>query len=154
MKPIVIRRERMVAIPADVVWEFIEPAERLASWLPFVTQSRHLSGKGLGRRQRVRLAWAAAEVVQEVTIYTPGKTLAWKHVASDDSRAPQGGPQSVDDISVMAEMESTGPGTRVVLAARITPTSFADGIRHRLKTARRIRAGFDRALRSLASVAE
>jgi uncharacterized protein YndB with AHSA1/START domain len=154
VKPIVIRRERMVAIPADVVWEFIEPVERLASWLPFVTASRHLSGKGLGRRQRVRLSWAAAEVVQEVTIYAPGKTLAWRHVASGDSHTPPGESKPVDDISVMAEMESTGPGTRVVLAARITPKSLTEGLRHRLKTARRIRAGFDRALRNLASVGD
>jgi uncharacterized protein YndB with AHSA1/START domain len=59
VKPLVIRRERIVAIPADVVWEFIERADRLASWLPIVTDLRHGSGNLVVRRLRVLLVWAA-----------------------------------------------------------------------------------------------
>jgi hypothetical protein len=136
----------MVAVPADVIWEFVEPAERLSSWLPIVTSSRHLAGKGVGRRQRARLAWSSTDVTQEITIHTPGRKLAWKHVADDAEPGP------IDDISVTIEMESTGPGTRVVLGARIVPASLTDAVRHRLVTVRRLRSGFDRALAQLAAI--
>jgi uncharacterized protein YndB with AHSA1/START domain len=146
VKPILIQRSRIVAVPSDVIWEFVEPAERLSAWLPVVTSSRHLAGQGVGRRQRARPAWSATDVTQEVTIHTPGKKLAWKQIAD-----ASGGP-APDDISMTIEMESNGPGTRVVLGARIVPKSLADAARHKLTTARRIGRGFDRALAQLAAI--
>ena len=149
MKPLVVRRERMVTLPADVVWQFVEPADTLPGWLSFVVRSGHPSGKGLGRRQRAALRWGGrdVEIEQEVTIYEPSKTIAWKHVAGKTPLPPD-----LDGVSMSVTIEEQGPATRVVIAARLTPSGFGLGLKHRFVTKRRLGKAFDRALAILASV--
>lgn len=149
MKPLVIQRERILTLPVDVLWQLVEPADTLPAWLPFVTRSRQVSGKGLGRRQRVSLRWGGPQldVDQQVITYQPNQAIAWKHVPSD--RQGSGKPP---DVTISVLMETMGPGTRVVLEARLVPGSFREFARYRLATGRRVRAGFDRALRILAGV--
>ena len=149
MSPVVIRRERILPLPVDVLWQLLEPADTLPAWLPFVARSRQVSGKGLGRRQRVTLLWGGSrlEVDQEVTVYQENRTLAWRHV-------PGAAPASerAEQVAIAVSMESMGPGTRLVLEARLTPASVGAWVRVKLITARRVGAAFDRGLKILAGV--
>jgi hypothetical protein len=149
VKPIVVRRERMVTLPPDVLWELVEPADALPDWLPFVERADQASGQGLGRRQRATLRWGGrrAEVEQEVTLYEPAKAIAWKHVAGKTPLPPD-----LEGVSLTLQIESMGPATRVVLAARLTSASFGVAMTHRFVTKRRLGAALDRALRTLAAV--
>jgi len=152
VKPVVVRRERIITIPVDVVWQLVEPIEALPAWLPFVTRSQHLGGQGLGRRQRVTVTWGRrpADLYQEVTDYRPNETLAWTQVAER-----LGGPGTAPvpgGVTMRVSMESMGPGTRVVIEAQQTPRTFGAWLTFRVAGKRRILAGFDRALRTLASV--
>lgn len=149
MKALVIRRERMVTLPADVLWQFVEPADTLPDWLSFVVRSGHPTGKGAGRRQRATLSWGGRqiEIEQEVTLYESGRTIAWKHVAGKTALPPD-----LDGISMSVTIEEQGPATRVVIAARLAPPSVGMALKHRLVTKRRVGKAFDRALAILASV--
>lgn len=152
MRPVVIRRERIITIPVDVVWQLVEPIEALPAWLPFVVRSRHLGGQGLGRRQRVTVNWdrRPTEIDQEVTDYRPNQTLAWTHVA--ERIGGHGSAPVPSGVTMRVSMESMGPGTRVVIEAQQMPATFGAWLTLRLVGKRRILAGFDRALRTLASV--
>jgi uncharacterized membrane protein len=152
VKPVVVRRERIVTIPVDVVWQLIEPIETLPAWLPFVVRSQHLGGQGLGRRQRVTVTWGRrpTEIDQEVTDYRPNQTLAWTHVA--ERVGGRGTAPVSNGVTMRVSMESMGPGTRVVIEARQTPGTFGAWLALRVAGQRRLIAGFDRALRTLASV--
>jgi uncharacterized protein YndB with AHSA1/START domain len=152
VKPVVIRRERIITIPVDVVWQLVEPVEALPAWLPFVLRSRHLGGQGLGRRQRVTVNWGSrhAEIDQEVTDYRPNQRLAWTQVA--DRMGGQGTVPVPNGVTIGVSMESMGPGTRVMIEAQQTPQTFGAWLTLRLVGRRRLLAGFDRALRTLAGV--
>jgi len=149
VKPLIVRRERMVTLPADVVWQFVEPADTLPDWLSFVVRGGHPSGKGLGRRQRATLRWGGrdVEIEQEVTLYEPAKAIAWKHAAGKAALPPD-----LDGISMSVTIEEQGPATRIVLAARVLPPTFGLRLKHRFVTKRRLGKAFDRALAILASV--
>ena len=69
MTPLEIRVERVVTIPADVLWQIIEPPENLGAWLPLCERCERLGGEGLGRRQRMYVRWGRkrGEIDQEVT---------------------------------------------------------------------------------------
>jgi hypothetical protein len=142
----------MVTLPVDVLWQLVEPIEALPAWLPFVTRSRHVSGQGLGRRQRVTVNWARrpTEIDQQVTEYRPNQALAWTQVTgrlgSEETAPFESG------VTMRVFIESMGPGTRVVIEARQTPATFGAWLALRLVGKRRILAGFDRALKTLANV--
>jgi uncharacterized protein YndB with AHSA1/START domain len=152
VKPVVIRRERIITIPVDVVWQLVEPVETLPAWLPFVVRSQHLGGQGLGRRQRVTVTWSRrpVDIDQEVTDYRPNQTLAWTHVA--ERVGGHGTAPAAGGVTMRVSMESMGPGTRVVIEAQQTPRTFGRWLALSLTGKRRILSGFDRALRTLASV--
>jgi uncharacterized membrane protein len=154
VKPVVIRRERIITIPVDVVWQLVEPVEVLPAWLPFVVRSRHLGGQGLGRRQRVTVNWGGrqAEIEQEVTDYRPNQTLAWAHVAERVGGHGTAPVPVSGGVTMRVSMESMGPGTRVVIEAQQTPPTFGAWLTLRLVGRRRILGGLDRALRTLSSV--
>ena len=154
MTPVIIRRERMIAIPADVVWQLIEPVEALPAWWPLAERSRHLGGEGLGRRQRVTLRWGGrhAEIDQEVTVYQPAHAIAWRHIAERVSGQPAS--RISTDVTTSVSLESQGPATRVVLESRLTPASASAALLVRFVAARRVRAAFDRALKTLAGIGD
>src|SRR5262249_53860452 len=108
MTPITVRRERIVPLPVDVVWQLIEPAESAPSWLPFAEACRRTSGRGLGRIQRMRVRWGrnVAEIDQEVIAYTPNALLRWKHVAETMNGKPA--PQVSKEVVFSAQLESVG----------------------------------------------
>jgi uncharacterized membrane protein len=150
--PVVVRRERILTLPADVLWQLIEPVETLPAWLPFVVRSQHLGGKGLGRQQRVwvRLGRRHAEIDQEIVVYRPSQAIGWKHVAERVNNAPA----LSREVTTTVTIESMGPGTRIVLESRHTPASLGAAILLRLVAARRIGKAFDRALRTLGGVGD
>jgi uncharacterized membrane protein len=149
---VVVRRERVIPLPIDVVWQLVEPVESLPAWLPFVVRSQIVGGRGLGRRQRVTATWGGRrlEIDQEVVEYRPNQTLAWTHVAERPGGRAGGGAASA--VTMRVSMESAGPGTLVAIEVRQTPASFAERLAFRLLGRRRIAAGFDRALKTLADV--
>ncbi len=154
MTPVIVRRERIIAVPADVVWQFVEPVETLPAWLPLVERSRHLGGEGLGRKQRVNMRWGgrSAEIDLEVTVYKPARELAWRHIAERMNDKPA--PRVSLDVTTSVSMESQGPGTKVVLESRLTPANAGAALLVRFVAARRIRKAFDQALRRLAGVSD
>jgi len=149
VSPVVVRAERIVTIPADVLWQFVEPAKLLPAWLPLATRCEVLSGQGLGRRQRMHTAWGRkqAQIEQEVIAYEPNKRLGWKHV--DERMDGKPAPRISSDVTFTIELESIGPGTRVLLESRNMPANAFAAIVLRLVVARRLRHQFERALDNL-----
>lgn len=146
MKPVVVRRETFVTIPADVVWQLVEPASALAVWLPFAERSRLVSGEGLGRVQRVRMGnpRGAEEVDYEVVEYRPQALLRWR-------RSGKRAAGATTDLMLTIRIESVGPGTRVILEGRLASSRAFGGIGLRLFEARRLAKGFERGLKRLAA---
>jgi Polyketide cyclase / dehydrase and lipid transport len=151
VKPVVVRRETFVTIPADVVWQLVEPASALAVWLPFANRARLASGEGLGRVQRVSTTGgrAAGEIDYEVVEYRPPTLLRWRRIGAHAGTAPASGP--TPDLTLTIQLESTGPGTRVVLEARLTSPRVLGRIGLRLVEARRMSKVFARGLARLAA---
>ena len=150
MKPIEIRRERDVLVPVDVLWQIVEPAETLASWLPVCERCETLSGRGLGRRQRMVVRWARrqAQIVQEVNDYTPLSRLAWRHV--EERFGDHLAPRIASETTMSVELRPAGPTTRVVLTSRHVPANPAAALLLRFVARPRITRAFDRALAQLA----
>ena len=154
MKPVEVRRERIVSLPIEVVWQIIEPAITVPSWLPLADRVELLSGKGLGRRQRMHAKWGGRQVAieQVVTAYTPEALLTWKHV--DEKTNGKTVRQLSKEVTLSVRLESIGPGTRVVLESRNVPASATAGVLLRLVAKKRIGKGFDRALAKLAAAGD
>ncbi len=150
MKPLRVRRDRVVVVPPDVVWQIVEPAETLPSWLPLGERCERLSGEGLGRRQRLFTRWGRrhATIDQEVIEYVPGERLAWRHVSEQIDGRPA--PAISRETTVRVELRPAGGGTRVVLTADQVPAGFMGGLALRIVGGRRIGRAFDRALARLA----
>ena len=152
MKPLVLRRERIVTVPVDVLWQLIEPATSLPSWLPLASRCDLLSGKGLGRRQRMITKWGrrTAEIDQEVIVYQPNKRLEWKHV--DERMGGKPAPRMSSHVTFAIELESIGPGTRVQLESTNVPANAFSAMLLKFIAARRIGKALDRALDVLSAV--
>ena len=150
MDPVEVRVERVVPIPADVLWEIVERAETLASWLPICERCELVGGQGLGRRQRMHARWGRrhVEIDQEVTEYVPVSRLGWRHLAERVGGKPA--PRISADVSIAVELHAAGGGTRVVLRSRNVPSGRAAALMLRLVAAPRIRRSFNRALDNLA----
>jgi uncharacterized protein YndB with AHSA1/START domain len=153
MSPVVVRRERIISIPADVLWELVEPAENLPAWLPFAARCERIGGEALGRRQRMHARWGrrVAEIDQEVTAYEPGRLIRWTHV--DERMNGKPALRISSEVTFTLELESIGPGTRVALESRNVPAGFAASVLLRLVAARRLGRDLDRALDNLSAVA-
>jgi Polyketide cyclase / dehydrase and lipid transport len=151
MLPLTVRREQIVPIPLDVVWQLIEPASALAVWLPFAERGELVSGEGLGRVQRV---WTTAgggrrEVDYEIVEYRPQALLRWRQFGERAGGGPAAGGQT--DLILTIRLQSVGPGTLVVLEARVGSSSLLRAIGARLVERRRIAKGFERGLARLAA---
>jgi uncharacterized protein YndB with AHSA1/START domain len=151
VSPVVIRRERVVQIPPDVLWQFVEPAQTLPAWFPLAARCELLGGTGLGRRQRMHTRWGRkdASIDQEVISYEPARLLRWKHV--DERIDGRPAPRISSAVTFSIAMESIGPGTRVVLESTNVPSGPFAAIVLRLVAARRIRKSLDRALDIIAA---
>jgi Polyketide cyclase / dehydrase and lipid transport len=150
LTPIVVTRARTIVVPSDVLWQIIEPAENLPAWLPLCTRCERLSGEGLGRRQRMFVAWGRREGVidQEVTVYVPGARLGWRHLEERLDGKPA--PRISSEVTTQIELHDEGAGTRVVLRSRSVPAGLSGAVLLRLVARARIRKAFDRALEILA----
>jgi hypothetical protein len=151
MSPVVVRRERIVQIPVDVLWQFVEPAQALPEWYPLASRCELLSGKGIGRRQRMHARWGRRDAVinQEVVAYEPSRLLRWKHL--DERVDGRPAPRISSAVTFSIEMESIGPGTRVALESTNVPAGPFAAVLLRLVAARRIRRDLDRALNIIAA---
>ena len=151
MHALEIRRERLIVVPADVLWHIVEPAENLAAWLPLCERCEPLGGEGLGRRQRMHVRWGrrAGVIDQVVTDYVPGSRIGWRHVEETLDGKPA--PRISSDVTVRIELHAEGPGTRVVLRSSNTPANAFGGVILRLFAGPRLRKAFDSALATLAA---
>jgi uncharacterized protein YndB with AHSA1/START domain len=151
MTPIVVRVERVVVVPVDVVWQIVEPAETLPAWLPICDRCEVTGGSGRARRQRMYSRWGrkAAEIDQEVTEYEPSARLSWRHVAERLNGAPA--PRLSLEVVMSIELRSVGAGTKVALSARHVPANAWAALMVRWVAVPRERAAFGRALDILAA---
>jgi len=154
MDPVEVRVERTIVVPIDVVWQMIEAAETLPSWLPICERCEIVSGTGLGRRQRMHARWGrkATEIDQEVVEYRPLSRLAWKHIAERVDGKPA--PRISSEVVVTIDLHPAGAGTRVVLASRNVPSGRAAALMLRAVAAPRIRRSFQKALDNLSGSAD
>jgi uncharacterized protein YndB with AHSA1/START domain len=152
MKPIEIRRARVIQVPADVLWQIVEPAETMASWLPMCDRCELISGSGQGRRQRMHAAWRgkAAEIDQEVVEYSPASRLSWRHLEERLDGRPA--PRISESVTVTVELQSVGSGTRMTLSSRHVPAGPFGALMLRLIGAPKIRRAFDSALARLSEM--
>jgi hypothetical protein len=150
VRPVTVRRERVVSIPVDVLWQLVEPVQTLSAWLPLADRCESRGGEGLGRKQRMYSTWGGktAELDQEVIAYQPNGLLRWKHV--DERMNGKPAPRVSREVTFSIELESIGPGTRVALESKNVPSGVFTGILLRLVAAPRIRKALDRALENLA----
>jgi uncharacterized membrane protein len=146
-----VRRDRVVAVPADVLWQLVEPAETLPAWLTLFDTAVRLDGAGLGRRQRVTARWGRRVVTidQEVVGYEENARLSWTHV--DERIGDRPAPRISARVTTTLRLEPAGPATRVVLESRHEPAGWMAGLLLRLVARRRIERAFDRALATLAA---
>jgi len=147
-----VRRERTIIVPADVLWQIIEPAENLPVWLPLCDRCERLSGDGLGRLQRISVKWGRkqGEIDQEITEYLPGRRLGWRHV--DERLDGRPAPRISSDVRTLIELHpAPGAATRVVLRSWNVPATALGGLMLRIVALPRIRKAFDKALTNLAA---
>lgn len=146
-----VRREQVIVVPADVLWQIVERAETLPEWLPLCDRCEVLGGEGRGRRQRMYARWGrrTAEIDQEVTEYVPHQRLTWVHTAERVAGRPA--PRISKEVSVTIALHPMGAGTKVVLTSINIPNGRLGSLILRLVAAPRIRRAFDRALANLAA---
>ncbi len=137
-------------VPADVLWEIIERAETIPSWLPVCDRCEVIEGTGLGRRQRMFVHWGRREAAidQQVIEFVPPSRLRWKHV--QERFGERAAPHFSSETTMTIELRPAGAVTTVVLTSRSVPASPWAALVLRLTAARRIARAFDRALRALA----
>jgi hypothetical protein len=142
----------VIQVPVDVLWQIVEPAETMSSWLPMCDRCELVSGTGQGRRQRMHAAWRgkAAEIDQEVVDYRPTTRLSWKHL--DERVDGKPAPKISASVTVTVDLQSVGSGTRVTLSSRHVPTGFFGALVLRLIGAPKIRRAFDTALARLSEM--
>jgi len=152
VKPIEVHRRAVVPIPADVLWQLIEPAEAQPAWLPLGWKCERLAGEGLGREQRLRVKWGGrqAEIDQRVTSYVPNEVLEWTHVAERIDGKPA--PVFSRDVRISIALKSAGAGTLVTLRSTHVPVGPLSAILVRFIAARRVARAFDRAIGAFALV--
>ena len=78
------------------MWDVVEPVERLAEWFSGAGRAELLSGRGLGRRQRMHGRWGRRtfQIDQTVIAYEPQRSLEWRHDDEWlDGRAPLRSPR-------------------------------------------------------------
>jgi uncharacterized protein YndB with AHSA1/START domain len=150
MDPVEVRVEKTVVVPVDVLWQIVEAAETLPSWLPICERCDLVSGQGAGRRQRMHVRWGrkAGEIDQEVIEYTPMSRLSWKHVGERLDGKPA--PRISQEVTLTIELHPAGAGTRIVLTSRNVPSGLAAALLLRVVAAPRIRKSLNQALQNLA----
>jgi hypothetical protein len=82
VKPLEIRREKLVVVPSDVLWQMIEPAANLRAWLPMGERGEVVSSEA-PRRMRVY----AADTTIDVELRDEG---VGTHVALTARHVPAG----------------------------------------------------------------
>jgi uncharacterized protein YndB with AHSA1/START domain len=152
MKPIEIRRVRVIPVPADVLWQIIEPAETMSSWLPMCDRCELISGSGQGRRQRMHAAWRgkAAEIDQEVVEYRLPSRLSWRHL--DERLDGKPAPKISASVIVTVDLQPVGGGTRMTLSSQHVPAGLFGALMLRMIGAPKIRRAFDSALARLSEM--
>jgi len=141
-----------VPIPADVLWQLIEPAQAQPAWLPLGWKCEPLGGEGLGRQQRLYVKWGGrqSEIDQRVTSYVPNEVLEWTHVAERIDGKPA--PIFSREVRISIALKSVGAGTQVTLRSSQVPVGPLAAILVRFIAVRRVARAFDRAMLALSVV--
>ena len=139
-------------IPADVLWQLIEPAQAQPAWLPLGWKCEPLSGEGLGRQQRLYVKWGGrqSEIDQRVTSYVPNEVLEWTHIAERIDGKPA--PVFSREVRISIALKSVGLGTQVTLRSSQVPVGPLAAILVRFIAVRRVARAFDRAMLALSVV--
>jgi hypothetical protein len=62
--PLESRREKLIVVPIDVLWQMIEPAENLPAWMPICDRREVVAADGSPRRLQLR----AREIDADMTV--------------------------------------------------------------------------------------
>ena len=149
MDPISVRREKLIVVPVDVLWQIVEGASTLPSWLPLCERCEVVTGEGFGRRQRMYARWGrkSVEIDQEIVEYIPNSRLSWTH--TDERIDGRPAPKISTAVRLTIELHAAGAGTRVVLSSRNVPAGLVGALVLRFVAVPRIQRAFDRALENL-----
>ncbi|GAB3153214.1 hypothetical protein GCM10027290_45710 [Micromonospora sonneratiae] len=138
---ILVERSGRVGVPIEKVWEVVQRAEKLPSWLAGVRQAEVLSGEGYGRRQRVQ-AGRGASGEAEVIAYQEPKLIGWRE------RAKGAGARSEARTEVYVQLMADGDATGVRLIVVRWPAGPVSKALLRLGR-RRVGAGLEGSLARL-----
>jgi len=138
---ILVERSGRVGVPIDAVWEVVQQAERLPSWLAGVRQAEVLSGEGYGRRQRVQ-AGRGASGEAEVIAYQEPTLIGWRE------RAKGAGARAEARTEVYVQLAADGDATGVRLIVVRWPAGPVSKALLRLGV-RRVGAGLEGSLARL-----
>jgi uncharacterized protein YndB with AHSA1/START domain len=139
---------RVAATPASI-WPLLDDPAAMGGWFAFADRMEHLSGAGIGRRQRLHGHWGGkrSEIDQEIVAYEPERTLAWRHVAERLDGKPA--PRFAAETIFAATLVPDGDGTRVRLESRQRPATRLRGLIIRLFGRREVRQRLEQSLERL-----
>ncbi|GAB2941927.1 hypothetical protein GCM10027280_33140 [Micromonospora polyrhachis] len=138
---ILVERSGRVGVPIESVWEVVQQAEQLPSWLAGVRQAEVLSGEGYGRRQRVQ-ARRGASGEAEVIAYQEPTLIGWRE------RAKGAGARAEARTEVYVQLAADGDETGVRLIVVRWPAGPVSKALLRLGV-RRVGAGLEGSLARL-----
>jgi uncharacterized membrane protein len=138
---ILVERSARVGAPIGAVWDVVQRAEQLPSWLAGVERVEVLSGEGFGRRQRVQPGRGEA-VDAEVIAYQEPTLIGWRE-------RPKGvGARAEARTEVYVQLAVDGDETAVRLISVRWPTGPVSKALQRW-AARRVGAGLEGSLERL-----
>jgi uncharacterized protein YndB with AHSA1/START domain len=147
-------RERKLNVSVNLVWDLIEPVERLPEWLAACETAELLQGAGLGRRQRIGGTFGSKqfEIDQTVIEYQPNQVLAWRHDAERLDGTPA--PKISRETEFWIHLQALDQGTQVRLVSRQVPGNLVMRLFLRTIAAPRIAGMMEESLGKMAQVLE
>lgn len=146
-----VSREAHFGSPLDRIWPLVDDPPAMGGWFAFADRMELVDGNGLGRRQRLHGHWGRkrSEIDQEIVVYDPPRTLAWRHIAErlDGKPAPRFAAETLFTVTLTPE----GEGTRVRVESRQRPASRPRGLVMRLFGQREVAQRLEESLVGLAA---
>lgn len=143
---ILVERSAYVRASIEAVWDVVQRAEQLPSWLAGVRQAEVLSGEGYGRRQRVYASGRGASHEAEVIVYQPPTLIGWRE------RAKGAGARAEARTEVYVQLSEEPEGTSARLIVVRWPAGKVSGALLRLGM-RKVGADLEGSLARLTSLA-
>jgi hypothetical protein len=149
--PIIVKRDRTIQKPIEVLWTLVEPAEGIFKWPPMAESSELISGQGKGRVQMMFSKWGnkEARIEQEVVEYEPLRLIRWKNTNEllNGRKAPLISKQTYFTVKLLPD----GNGTNVTLQSENYPANFIKGLLIRLIAKPRIDMAIKKSLEILSA---